>query len=80
MNIEPLADHCHEQWCNWMEYMFSKCNRNEDGTMTIPQWAVERWEKQLRTPYPKLSKEEKDSYRLEAREILKVIKSMLVED
>jgi len=54
-----LADLCHLQWSGWMAYLFSKGTYNEDGTWTMPQWAVERWGGQMVTPYAELSEEEK---------------------
>lgn len=63
---EEFAELCHDQWSDWMTYLFSKGEFNEDGTWTIPAWAVKRWRRQAETPYSGLSKEEKDSDRREA--------------
>jgi len=63
---EGLAELAHAQWSGWMEYLFSKCTSNADGTMTIPKWAVDRWKRQCDTLYADLSEEEKDSDRAEA--------------
>jgi len=38
---EILAELAHAQWSGWMEYLFSKGVLNEDGTWTMPAWAVE---------------------------------------
>ena len=67
---EKLANLCHEQWSGWMQYLFSKCEKNVDGTMTMPQWAVERWVRQMQTPYADLSGAEQDSDRTEADKFL----------
>ena len=40
---EQLADYAHDAWSGWMKYMFSKCTKNLDGSMTIPANSVERW-------------------------------------
>jgi hypothetical protein len=56
-----------------MEYLFSKGTFNEDGTWTMPEWAVKRWTTQMKTDYKDLSEQEKDSDRSEADGMLKVI-------
>ena len=61
--LEMFAEAEHQSWSDWMEYLFSKCERNKDGTMTIPSWAVERWERQIKTHYSDLSEQEKQSDR-----------------
>ncbi|MGH0417525.1 hypothetical protein [Bacillus cereus] len=71
---EDLSNLAHEQWSGWMEYLFSKSVKNEDGTVTIPKWAVDRWERQANTPYKDLSEEEQNSDRKEADKFLKVIR------
>ena len=70
---EKLADLCHRQWSGWMEYLFGKCAKNDDGTMTIPKWAVDRWSRQASTDYAHLSKEEQDSDRDEADRFLTLV-------
>jgi hypothetical protein len=68
---ERLAEYIHNvQWAGWMTYLFSKCTLNDDGTATIPTWAVVRWQRQLTTPYAQLSDAEQDSDRREADAIL----------
>lgn len=67
---EGLADLSHEIWSHWMRYQFSCCVRNDDGTVTIPASLVERWERQMETPYNELSEKEKDSDREQADKIL----------
>jgi len=69
--IERVAEYCHDQsWAGWMEYLFSWCEANSDGSMTIPAERVQRWSRQMRTPYVELSETEKESDRIEARKIL----------
>ena len=82
---EKLAELCHEQWSGWMRYLFSKCGRYSDGRditpdedAVIPQWAVERWQRQMQTPYADLSEEEKDSDRKEADKFLALFNSRAV--
>jgi hypothetical protein len=69
---ELLADLCHKQWSGWMEYLFSKCENNSDGSVTIPKEFVDRWKRQLSTDYDNLSEKEKDSDRIEADKFLKL--------
>ena len=63
---EKLAEFAHSQWSGWMEYLFSKGVFNEDGTWTMPEWAVKRWTTQIKTNYKDLSESEKDSDRSES--------------
>lgn len=74
--FETLAALEHARWSDWMLYLLSKCSHNENGTATIPQWAVERWVRQANTPYEKLSAEEQNSDRNEVRRYLRLINAM----
>jgi hypothetical protein len=70
---EHLAALAHEQWCGWMEYLFKCGTTNADGSFTIAPWAVERWLRQMQTPYAELPEEEKQSDRAEADKVFAVI-------
>lgn len=70
---ESLSEYAHEAWSGWMIYMFSKMTLNDDGTATMPKWAVERWTRQMNTKYSELPESEKDSDRDEADRILSII-------
>jgi len=67
---EKLAELVHILWSGWMKYLFSKGTFNDDGTWTMPVWAVTRWIRQMKTPYHKLSEDEKDNDRMEADKFL----------
>lgn len=67
---EKLAELCHEQWSGWMKYLFSKNPVESDGSWVMPAWAVERWQRQMDTPYSELSESEKQSDRNEADKFL----------
>ena len=71
--LEDLAALAHEQWSGWMEYLFEKSTDNPDGTVTIPAWAVERWKRQVATPYDQLSEQEQESDRNEARRVIEIL-------
>lgn len=70
---ERLADLCHRQWSGWMAYLFEKSLDREDGAVVIPAWAVERWRRQVATPYAELSEEERESDRKEADRFIALI-------
>ena len=56
-----VADVQHEIWSHWMKYQFSVCIKNEDGSVTIPAEKVERWSRQMTTPFAELTTEEQES-------------------
>lgn len=80
---EALADYAHEAWSGWMKYLFEKCepiHRLKEGTqrevevcLMMPPWAVERWQRQMSTPYVDLPEEEKKSDREEADRMLAIM-------
>lgn len=70
---EALAALAHEQWSGWWLYAFSKGAVNDDGTLTLPAWAVTRWTRQMKTPYHELPEDEKESDRTEADRVLRAI-------
>lgn len=78
--LEELAELCHDQWSNWMTYLFSKCYEDVsqfdkvNGNLVIPEHYVKRWEKQLNTSYENLSESEKNSDIKEAKKFLNLLK------
>lgn len=68
-----LANLAHSQWSGWMSYLFDKSILNEDGTVTMPKWAVERWKRQIETQYDDLSEAEKENDLTEADKVLSLI-------
>jgi hypothetical protein len=57
--IEVIAQVQHEIWSHWMNYLFSVCTKNPDGTLTIPAEMVNRWYEQTGKKYDELSNTEK---------------------
>ena len=68
--LERVAAFCHSQWSGWMKYLFSKSSFPQGGGCLIPEWATERWLRQMKTDYMDLSDQEKESDRKEARGFL----------
>ena len=68
--IEVIAAVQRQIWANWMQYLFSRCTIENDGGLTIPAEYVERWTRQIKTPYMELPEEEKESDRAQAKKIL----------
>jgi hypothetical protein len=59
-----------------MQYLFSKTTTRIAGKsagVVIPPWAVERWTRQMTTPYADLTEEEKESDRAEADKMLAIV-------
>lgn len=84
---EALAEYAHEAWSGWMKYMFEKGILLNEKWMTpepgkgnikllLPEWAVERWQRQMNTPYADLSESEKESDRQEADRMLAIIEGL----
>ncbi len=78
---EEFAELAHDQWSNWMRYLFSKCDSTMPNTLSaldndsliIPAEFVERWTRQMDTPYSELSESEQDSDRKEANKFLALL-------
>lgn len=71
--IEALATHAHEAWSGWMRYMFKKGRQNLDGSFTIPADLVNRWKRQITTPYRDLPASEQISDQAEAQTMLGIV-------
>jgi hypothetical protein len=56
-----------------MMYLFNKAQANPDGTVTIPAWAVARWQRQMHTAYTDLPETEKTNNRAEADKMLAIV-------
>lgn len=84
--LESMAAYAHEAWSHWMKYLFSCCFSidppalaKEAGVvcndLCIPAEKVERWQRQMKTPYEQLPEDEKHSDREQARTIIGLVKS-----
>ena len=67
--IEKLADLEHKQWGHWTRYFLE--SYNEDNR--------KRWNRQANTAYKSLSEKEKESDRVWARKVLKILKQLNLE-
>jgi len=71
---KELAEYAHKAWSGWMNYLFEKSSENEDGTICITLWAVERWKRQASISYSNLPENEKKSDRNEANKMIAIFK------
>ena len=71
--IEIMASVEHERWSGWMKYMVKRMKQRKDGTLEFDDNDFGRWMQQAITPYSRLSEEEKESDRTEARATLKAL-------
>ena len=69
---ERLAAVQHEIWAHWMHYMFTQ-GTYSDGTWTMPADKVERWSRQMATPYSGLTFKEQESDRHQADKVMAVL-------
>lgn len=75
--VDTLAAIEHDRWAHWQSYVHSKCSRQSDGSLVIPAELVQRWERQIRTPFDQLSESEKNSDRDQVFNYLAVIRTSL---
>jgi hypothetical protein len=75
--VERLAAIEHERWAHWQQYLHNQCERQEDGSLTIPVELVARWQAQIGAPYAELSEREKNSDREQVRRYLDVLVEIL---
>lgn len=69
--MEDWASKEHDRWAKWQKYMHSKILPTEhESLMQIGTEWIERWEKQINTPYSELSEKEKESDREQVRPYL----------
>lgn len=71
---ERLAAYAHRSWSGWMRYLFEQCSPSHEHGVGIPANLVERWQRQLRTPYFQLPTEEQESDRGEADKMLAILR------
>ena len=64
--IEKLAALEHEQWAHWTRYMLDNLTPEN----------VQRWRRQIETPYKDLSEKEKESDRVWARKVMELTGGM----
>ena len=69
---EQLADLIHQQWSEWMRYLFENSVKME-GSVIIPTHLVLRWKRQMVTTYRNLPKDEQESDLEQADLILDLI-------
>lgn len=70
---EALAAYAHNAWAGWMQWLFKFGTLNDDGTFTMDANKVERWQRQMNTPYAELPENEQESDRKEADTMLKIV-------
>ncbi len=75
---EALADYAHEAWSSWMDYLFSRSTDMGPDGVLIPRPLVDRWERQIATPYADLPENEKESDRKEADRMLALVLSAAI--
>lgn len=63
--LERLAALEHDQWAHWTRYLLANMTREN----------VERWRRQIETPYAELSEKEKESDREWARKVVQIVRA-----
>lgn len=82
--LEQLAEIEHTRWSKWQAYLHSKLYKIDDPRVSLnshllilPTELYDQWERQIATPYDKLSEQEKESDREQVRPYLNLIKQAL---
>lgn len=78
---EKLADIEHQRWSDWQKYMHSRGIEDKkmgEGYLCIPLGLVKHWERQINTPYSKLTEQEKESDREQVNRYLPLIQSNFI--
>ncbi len=65
--FEKLAAIEHESWAHWQKWMHEQCSELSCGELVIPKYLVDRWTRQIETPYASLSDTEKEVDRDQVR-------------
>ena len=75
---ETIAAVQHDIWAHWMRYQFSQCysDARHPGCLIVPAEKVERWTRQMNTPYSALTEGEKESDREQADKVLAAIEAL----
>lgn len=64
--FEQLAAIEHDRWAAWQKHVHAQCTPGEEPwTYVIPAHLVQKWERQIATPYEQLSEAEKSADRRE---------------
>ena len=75
--IEELAEVEHERWSSWQRYLFDQCVQTADGSLVVPAELVQRWTRQMDSPYSALPEAEKMSDREQVERYLPIIERAL---
>jgi hypothetical protein len=75
--LEQLAALEHQRWAHWQKYVHDHGQRQPDGSIVLPASLVERWERQINTPYNDLAENEKDSDREQVRKYFPILERWL---
>lgn len=70
---EKFAAQTHASWSGWMEHLFRFGQLLNTGQFAIDADKVERWKRQMQTPYAELTDAEQASDRTEADHYLKLM-------
>jgi hypothetical protein len=73
--VEKGADLEHQRWARWQTY-FHKVLRKECPSPELER-VLARWDRQIATPYSKLSEKEKESDREQARAYLPLVEEII---
>lgn len=74
---DELAAAEHERWAHWQRFVHDQASRQPDGSLRLPAELVERWERQIETPFADLTEKEKESDREQVRRYLPIIERAL---
>ena len=77
--LEELADIEHQRWADWQRHCHSKIISDPDFRIGAKgNECIQRWERQINSPYKDLSEKEKQSDRREVERYLPIIEKFIL--
>lgn len=61
MRLYNAAKAAHDIWAHWMNYFFTQCVEQPDGSLVVPADKVKRWKRLANTSFMALTEEEAKS-------------------
>jgi len=78
--MDKFGEAQHKIWADWMKFLFTEGYDMEDGSFKMKREKVERWRRQMNTPYEELTRKEQETDIKVAQDYLGDIMVLFVEE